>query len=204
MLGVLYPQPHITGCLAVNRTALLDFPNIIRPNGSNSDKSFCRRCVILNIVYPPFYSHSSMLQSVVCWHTGINPGGPSKLPVSVNHSPQLSAPLYSPWQKRETNILRWPWIYVENAFHLITVYGSVDKTNNTGMLILLLFDTTWYTNCYVHYFYIRQHFLYFFHSFRNFSDLEPEKFQNKTNGITPRRWLLLCNPGLAELIAEVC
>ncbi|TMS21728.1 glycogen phosphorylase, liver form [Larimichthys crocea] len=38
--------------------------------------------------------------------------------------------------------------------------------------------------------------------FRNFSDLEPEKFQNKTNGITPRRWLLLCNPGLAELIAE--
>ncbi|XP_061699453.1 glycogen phosphorylase, liver form [Syngnathoides biaculeatus] len=39
--------------------------------------------------------------------------------------------------------------------------------------------------------------------FRNFSELEPAKFQNKTNGITPRRWLLLCNPGLAELIAEV-
>ncbi|KAG7511325.1 glycogen phosphorylase, liver form [Solea senegalensis] len=38
--------------------------------------------------------------------------------------------------------------------------------------------------------------------FRDFSDLEPDKFQNKTNGITPRRWLLLCNPGLAELIAE--
>ncbi|XP_054651882.1 glycogen phosphorylase, liver form isoform X2 [Dunckerocampus dactyliophorus] len=39
--------------------------------------------------------------------------------------------------------------------------------------------------------------------FRDFSELEPQKFQNKTNGITPRRWLLLCNPGLAELIAEV-
>ncbi|KAM9841956.1 glycogen phosphorylase, liver form [Aulostomus maculatus] len=39
--------------------------------------------------------------------------------------------------------------------------------------------------------------------FHDFSELEPEKFQNKTNGITPRRWLLLCNPGLAELIAEV-
>lgn len=40
-------------------------------------------------------------------------------------------------------------------------------------------------------------------SFKDFAALEPEKFQNKTNGITPRRWLLLCNPGLAELIAEV-
>lgn len=40
-------------------------------------------------------------------------------------------------------------------------------------------------------------------SFEDFAALEPEKFQNKTNGITPRRWLLLCNPGLAELIAEV-
>ena len=40
--------------------------------------------------------------------------------------------------------------------------------------------------------------------FRDFSEMEPDKFQNKTNGITPRRWLLLCNPGLAELIAEVC
>ncbi|KFR05832.1 Glycogen phosphorylase, liver form [Nipponia nippon] len=38
--------------------------------------------------------------------------------------------------------------------------------------------------------------------FQDFAALEPEKFQNKTNGITPRRWLLLCNPGLAELIAE--
>lgn len=42
-----------------------------------------------------------------------------------------------------------------------------------------------------------------FFRFRDFSKMEPEKFQNKTNGITPRRWLLLCNPGLADLIAEV-
>ncbi|XP_017331870.2 glycogen phosphorylase, brain form [Ictalurus punctatus] len=38
--------------------------------------------------------------------------------------------------------------------------------------------------------------------FKDFYDLEPKKFQNKTNGITPRRWLLLCNPGLADIIAE--
>ncbi|XP_078261438.1 glycogen phosphorylase, brain form [Rhinoraja longicauda] len=38
--------------------------------------------------------------------------------------------------------------------------------------------------------------------FKDFYELEPTKFQNKTNGITPRRWLLLCNPGLADIIAE--
>merc|ERR1711942_450850 len=38
--------------------------------------------------------------------------------------------------------------------------------------------------------------------FAPFYDFWPEKFQNKTNGITPRRWLLLCNPMLADLISE--
>jgi len=38
--------------------------------------------------------------------------------------------------------------------------------------------------------------------FKDFYEMEPEKFQNKTNGITPRRFLLMCNPGLAEVIAE--
>jgi starch phosphorylase len=38
--------------------------------------------------------------------------------------------------------------------------------------------------------------------FAAFYELWPEKFQNKTNGITPRRWLLLCNPMLSDLIAD--
>merc|ERR1712142_1303705 len=38
--------------------------------------------------------------------------------------------------------------------------------------------------------------------FKDFAEMFPEKFQNKTNGITPRRWLLLCNPTLADVIAE--
>lgn len=36
--------------------------------------------------------------------------------------------------------------------------------------------------------------------FRDFYELWPKKFNNKTNGVTQRRWLALCNPKLGELI----
>jgi len=38
--------------------------------------------------------------------------------------------------------------------------------------------------------------------FHDFYELWPEKFNNKTNGVTPRRWLAMCNPALASLITE--
>ncbi|WP_404343893.1 glycogen/starch/alpha-glucan phosphorylase [Pseudoalteromonas mariniglutinosa] len=37
--------------------------------------------------------------------------------------------------------------------------------------------------------------------FNDFYQLWPEKFNNKTNGVTPRRWLAHCNPKLSELIS---
>ena len=37
----------------------------------------------------------------------------------------------------------------------------------------------------------------------NFYDIYPEKFNNKTNGITFRRWLMHCNPELTELIERL-
>jgi starch phosphorylase len=37
---------------------------------------------------------------------------------------------------------------------------------------------------------------------KDLAELYPERFSNKTNGVTPRRWLLLANPGLARTITE--
>src|SRR5829696_311725 len=37
----------------------------------------------------------------------------------------------------------------------------------------------------------------------DFAELFPERFSNKTNGVTPRRWLLLANPNLSRLLTSV-
>lgn len=39
-------------------------------------------------------------------------------------------------------------------------------------------------------------------TFRNFYELYPNMFNNKTNGVTPRRWLLYANPELANVIEK--
>ncbi|MEJ2589933.1 MAG: glycogen/starch/alpha-glucan phosphorylase [Candidatus Thiodiazotropha sp.] len=38
--------------------------------------------------------------------------------------------------------------------------------------------------------------------FHDFYELWPERFNNKTNGVTPRRWLAACNTGLRQLLDE--
>jgi starch phosphorylase len=37
---------------------------------------------------------------------------------------------------------------------------------------------------------------------RDLAEMFPERFNNKTNGVTPRRWLLLANPGLSSAISD--
>ena len=37
---------------------------------------------------------------------------------------------------------------------------------------------------------------------RDFAELYPDRFNNKTNGVTPRRWLQQANPALSQLITE--
>ncbi|WP_298617456.1 glycogen/starch/alpha-glucan phosphorylase [uncultured Thermosynechococcus sp.] len=37
---------------------------------------------------------------------------------------------------------------------------------------------------------------------KDFYELTPQKFSNKTNGVTPRRWMVLSNPGLTRMITE--
>jgi len=36
------------------------------------------------------------------------------------------------------------------------------------------------------------------HLFRDFHEIYPGRFNNKTNGITPRRWILCANPLLSD------
>ncbi len=38
--------------------------------------------------------------------------------------------------------------------------------------------------------------------FKDFNELDPTKISNKTNGVTPRRWIHCCNRALSNLITK--
>ena len=40
------------------------------------------------------------------------------------------------------------------------------------------------------------------HVLKDFAEMFPARFNNKTNGVTPRRWLLMANPSLSALITD--
>src|SRR5262249_27387348 len=40
------------------------------------------------------------------------------------------------------------------------------------------------------------------HVLKDFAEYFPERFNNKTNGVSPRRWLMVANPALAQLITD--
>jgi glycogen phosphorylase len=40
------------------------------------------------------------------------------------------------------------------------------------------------------------------HVLRDFAEIYPERFNNKTNGVTPRRWLMQANPALSQVITQ--
>jgi glycogen phosphorylase len=40
------------------------------------------------------------------------------------------------------------------------------------------------------------------HLVRDFAEMLPERFNNKTNGVTPRRWILVANPSLAGIVTD--
>ena len=37
---------------------------------------------------------------------------------------------------------------------------------------------------------------------KDLAELYPQRFSNKTNGVTPRRWLLMSNPALSQTITD--
>lgn len=104
----------------------------------------------------------------------------------------------------KTDIFPVSWLSLERKVSLSICSGHVttSKRHTTQVCIqALLFHWAFrvclecvLTKCrLVHPIYVPQHFV----------ELFPERFQNKTNGVTLRRWLAYCNPELSALITEV-
>lgn len=110
---------------------------------------------------------------------------------------------------------KWPLRYLEIVVpQLIPIIKELDrkikeKYDDSSVYIIDEYDT-------VHMAYIDIHYTFSINGvaslhtnilknneLNNFYNIYPHKFNNKTNGITFRRWLMYCNPSLTKLIEEL-
>ena len=108
----------------------------------------------------------------------------------------------------------WPMAYLEQVTpHLIPILEEMDKTarrRSADPFIRIVDDKkiVHMANLDIHFSHsvngvARLHTEILKHTeLKPFYDVYPEKFNSKTNGVTFRRWLLACNPELADLITE--
>lgn len=110
---------------------------------------------------------------------------------------------------------KWPIHYLQKAVPqlLPIIYELNNKVNDTfhdpGVAIIDAEDRVHMAHMDIHYGYSVNGVAYLHteilknSELNNFYKIYPEKFNNKTNGITFRRWLLHCNHPLADLLTEL-
>ena len=110
---------------------------------------------------------------------------------------------------------KWPIHYLEKAVPqlLPIIYELNNKVNDTfhdpSVAIIDAEDRVHMAHMDIHYGYSVNGVAYLHteilknSELNNFYKIYPEKFNNKTNGITFRRWLLHCNHPLADLLTEL-
>ncbi len=109
---------------------------------------------------------------------------------------------------------KWPMEYLEEAVpQLVPVIEKLDKQvrkahKDPAVAIIDEKDLVHMAHMDIHYGFSVNGVAYLHteilkkSELKKFYDIYPEKFSNKTNGITFRRWLLHCNPRLSELITS--
>lgn len=110
---------------------------------------------------------------------------------------------------------KWPISYLEEVVpHLIPIIKELDnrikaKYNNPSLAIIDQNNLVHMAHMDIHYSF-SVNGVAFLHTeilknseLKNFYEIYPEKFNNKTNGITFRRWLLHCNHPLTNLIESL-
>ncbi|MDD6071422.1 MAG: glycogen/starch/alpha-glucan phosphorylase [Clostridiales bacterium] len=109
---------------------------------------------------------------------------------------------------------KWPMSYLETVapaiVPIIRVLDAIKKAEYTDPSMAIIDDENRVHMAHmdIHYGYSVNGVAYLHteilknNELKQFYDIYPEKFNNKTNGITFRRWLLHCNPALTELLDE--